>query len=137
MTTLSTRSVTTLLLFAGPWSKITQHLNVELNGAIAMIHVVAVITAHPGQRAKILEALAANRAAVLAEDGCIEYTAVTDAASLPPSPGSLGADTLVVIEKWASLAALQAHGKSAHMAAYSAKTREFTAKRMIHILEPV
>ncbi|MDR1967290.1 MAG: antibiotic biosynthesis monooxygenase [Burkholderiaceae bacterium] len=102
-----------------------------------MIHVVAVIAAHPGQRAKILEALAANRAAVLAEAGCIEYTTVIDATGLPSSSGTLGADTLMVIEKWESLAALQAHGKSAHMVAYSAKTREFVAKRTIHILEPV
>jgi len=102
-----------------------------------MINVVAVITAQPGQRDKILQAFAANRAAVLAEAGCIEYSAVIDAAGLPPSRGSLGADTLMVLEKWESLAALQAHGKSAHMAAYSAKTREFTAKVAIHILEPV
>jgi quinol monooxygenase YgiN len=43
----------------------------------------------------------------------------------------------VVIEKWASLAALQAHGAGPNMAAYGAKTREFTASRMIHVLEPV
>ena len=99
-----------------------------------MIHVVAVITAHPGQRAKILQALAANRPAVLAEAGCIEYNAVTDAPGLPPSRGTLGEDTLMVLEKWESLAALQAHGKSAHMAEYGAKTREFTASRVIHVL---
>jgi quinol monooxygenase YgiN len=38
-----------------------------------MIHVVAVITAKPGQRAALLEAFAALRPAVLAEAGCIEY----------------------------------------------------------------
>jgi quinol monooxygenase YgiN len=102
-----------------------------------MINVVAVITAHPGQRAQILEAFAANRAAVLAEEGCIEYGAVADAPGLPPSPGTLGEDTFMVIEKWASMAALQAHAKSAHMAAYGAKTRELTAKRVIHVLSAV
>jgi quinol monooxygenase YgiN len=102
-----------------------------------MIHVVAVITAHPGQRARILQAFAANRAAVLAEDGCIEYAAVIDAPGLPPSPGTLGEDTFMVLEKWASMAALQAHAKSAHMTDYGAKTREFTAKRAIHVLSAV
>ena len=45
-----------------------------------MIHVVAVITAKAGQREQILEAYRANRPAVLAEKGCIEYTATVGAA---------------------------------------------------------
>ncbi len=102
-----------------------------------MIHIVAIITAKPGQRDKILDAYRANRPAVLAEEGCIEYTAAVDAAGMPASRGSFGPDTFVVIEKWASQAALQAHAASPHMADYSAKTKELTEKRMIHILEPV
>ncbi|MDM0039348.1 putative quinol monooxygenase [Variovorax sp. J22G21] len=102
-----------------------------------MIHVVAVITAKAGQRAAMLELFAANRAAVLAETGCIEYAATVDAAGMPPSKGSFGADTFVVIEKWESLAALQAHAVAPHMAAYGAKTKEMTESRVIHVLEPV
>ncbi|MBU2288213.1 MAG: antibiotic biosynthesis monooxygenase, partial [Gammaproteobacteria bacterium] len=64
-----------------------------------MIHVVAVITAKPGQREQILDAYRANRAAVLAEAGCVEYTATTDAAGMPESRGTFGPDTFVVIEK--------------------------------------
>jgi len=101
-----------------------------------MIHVVAVITAKPGQRDKILEAYRANRPAVLAEDGCIEYTATIDAAGMPASKGTFGPDTFVVVEKWASLAALQAHAAAPHMAAYGAKTKEWTESRVIHVLEP-
>lgn len=44
-----------------------------------MIHVVAIITAQPGQRSKVLEAFHANVPAVLAEAGCIEYGATVDA----------------------------------------------------------
>ncbi|MEO5736696.1 MAG: putative quinol monooxygenase [Variovorax sp.] len=102
-----------------------------------MIHVVAVITAKAGQRAAMLELFAANRAAVLAEAGCIEYVATVDAAGMPPSKGSFGADTFVVVEKWESLAALQAHAVAPHMAAYGAKTKEMTESRLIHVLEPV
>ncbi|MGJ7494884.1 putative quinol monooxygenase [Variovorax sp. RT4R15] len=102
-----------------------------------MIHVVAVITAKAGQRATMLELFAANRAAVLAEAGCIEYVATVDAAGMPPSKGSFGADTFVVVEKWESLAALQAHAVAPHMAAYGAKTKEMTESRAIHVLEPV
>ncbi len=102
-----------------------------------MIHVVAVITAKPGQRDRILEAFRANRAAVLAEQGCIEYSATVDAAGMPPSRGSFGADTFVVIEKWETLAALQAHAAAPHMAAYGAKVKDWTENRVIHVLEPV
>jgi len=102
-----------------------------------MIHVVAVITAKAGQRAALLEIFAANRAAVLAEAGCIEYAATVDAAGMPASKGSFGADTFVVIEKWESLPALQAHAVAPHMAAYGAKTKEMTESRVIHVLEPV
>jgi quinol monooxygenase YgiN len=101
-----------------------------------MIHVVAVITAHPGQRARILESFLANTAAVRAEEGCIEYSATVDAKGMPAGPGSIGEDSFVVVEKWTSLAALQAHAAAPHMKAYAAKVKEFTAKRVIHVLEP-
>ncbi len=101
-----------------------------------MIHVVAIITAHPGQRGRILEAFQANVPTVRAESGCIEYGATVDAAGMPASPGSVGADTFVVIEKWASLQALQAHAVAPHMKAYAAQVKELTAARVIHVLEP-
>ncbi len=41
-----------------------------------MIHVVAAITAKPGQRASVLQAFKDNVPAVLAEAGCSEYGAV-------------------------------------------------------------
>ena len=47
-----------------------------------MIHVVAIITAHPGQRESIMETARANIPAVLAEDGCMEYGFATDAEGL-------------------------------------------------------
>ena len=101
-----------------------------------MIHVVAIITAKPGQRAAVLEAFQANVPAVLAEDGCIEYQATVDAKGMPVSKGTFGEDTFVVVEKWASLAALQAHGVAPHMKAYAEKTKELLASRVIHVLEP-
>ena len=74
---------------------------------------------------------------MLAEEGCIEYGATVDAAGMPPSRGTFGADTFVVVEKWETLAALQAHAVAPHMAAYGAKTKDWTASRVIHVLEPV
>ncbi|MSP01846.1 MAG: antibiotic biosynthesis monooxygenase [Acetobacteraceae bacterium] len=97
-----------------------------------MIHVLAVITAKPGQRATILAAFHANIPAVHAEAGCIEYGPVIDAAN---SPAPYGDDTFVVVEKWESADHLKAHAASAHMAAYAAKTRELIATRTIHIMQ--
>jgi quinol monooxygenase YgiN len=102
-----------------------------------MIHVVAVITAKPGQRARILEAFKANVAAVRNERGCIEYQATIDAPDAGPAQAPFGADTFVVVEKWEDMAALQAHAAAPHMAAYAARTKEFIAGRTIHILSPV
>jgi quinol monooxygenase YgiN len=61
-----------------------------------VIHVLAIITAKPGQRSAVLEAFAANRPKVLAEDGCIEYGAAVDVESM--GTAAYGPDSFVVIE---------------------------------------
>jgi quinol monooxygenase YgiN len=100
-----------------------------------MIHVLAFITAHPGLRDRILEAWRGNAAAVLAEDGCLQYEAVIDAAGAAPGLPKFGDDTFVVVERWASMAALQAHAVAPHMKAYAGRVKEWTANRAIHVLE--
>lgn len=101
-----------------------------------MIHVIAVITAKPGKRDEVLGHFRANVPAVRAERGCIEYGAALDADPALPVQTRYGPDTFVVIEKWESLGALEAHAKAPHMQAYGAKTRELLASRVIHILAP-
>ena len=101
-----------------------------------MIHVIAVITAKPGQRETILQHFRANTPAVRAEAGCIEYGAAVDVDNPPPFQTAWGPDTFVVVEKWESMDALKAHAAAPHMAAYGAKTKEFIASRVIHIMQP-
>ena len=101
-----------------------------------MIHVIAIITAKPGQREKILEAFRANIPAVRSEDGCIEYGPAVDAEGLGGFQTKFGADTFVVVEKWRDAAALKAHAAAPHMAAYAAKVKELIASRVIHVLQP-
>ncbi|MEW5862219.1 MAG: antibiotic biosynthesis monooxygenase family protein [Pseudomonadota bacterium] len=101
-----------------------------------MIHVIAVITAKPGMRAKVLEHFNANVPAVRAEKGCIEYGAAVDAEPALPIQTKFGPDTFVVVEKWESLEALKAHAAAPHMAAYAARTKELIASRVIHVLAP-
>ena len=101
-----------------------------------MIHVLAIITAKPGQRDRILEVFRSNVAAVRAEAGCLAYEAVIDAPSAAAGFAQFGSDSFVVVEQWASMQALQAHAVAPHMKAYASKVKDFTANRAIHVLEP-
>ena len=98
-----------------------------------MIHVLAIITTKPQQRAKVLEIFNANVPAVRAEAGCIEYGPVVDVDGADPA---FGPDTFVVVEKWESMDALKAQSVAPHMKAYGEKTRDMVAKRAVHVLKP-
>lgn len=101
-----------------------------------MIHVLAIITAKPGQREAVLAEFRANMPSVHAEQGCVEYQPVIDAEGAGPAQTPLGADSFCVIEKWADMAALQAHAKAPHMQTYGARVKDMLASRVIHILSP-
>ena len=101
-----------------------------------MIHVLAIITALPGMRDRILDAWRDNVDAVRAEHGCLAYDAVVDVRDGAPGFARFGGDTFVVVEKWASVEALQAHAVAPHMKAYAARVKDLTASRAIHVLEP-
>ena len=100
------------------------------------VHVVAVIEAKPGKRAELLAAFQANVPAVHAEDGCIEYVATVDTEGVGPFQTPFGPDTFVVVEKWASLEALQAHAVAPHMKAYGERVKDLVAGRAVHVLSP-
>ena len=101
-----------------------------------MIHVLAVITAKPGMRERILEVYRANVETVRAEAGCIAYEAVVDVQAAAAGFAQFGPDAFVVVEKWASMAALQAHAVAPHMKDYASKVKDLTASRAIHVLQP-
>lgn len=104
---------------------------------MSYVHVVAIVTAKPGQRENLLKFFQANVPAVLAEDGCLGYEATIDAENAGPAQAPFGADSFVVVERWADMAQLAAHAASDHMKAYAAATRDMIADRKIHILSPV
>ena len=99
-----------------------------------MIHVIAIITAKPGRRAAVLEAVHANLPAVRAEKGCLAYGPTIDAEGAGGSQTPVGPDTFVIVERWDTLASLHAHAASPHMAAYAAKVKDMLASRVIHVL---
>jgi quinol monooxygenase YgiN len=94
------------------------------------------ITTKPGMRDAVLEAFRANMPNVHAEEGCIEYVLVVDFSEFGPFQKELGPDTFVIIEKWASPEALNAHAAAPHMKAYAEKTGGLIEKRVIHVLSP-
>jgi quinol monooxygenase YgiN len=101
-----------------------------------MIHVIATITAQPGQREAVLAFFNRNRPAVLAEEGCISYEGVVDVPDFGTFQAPLGNDTFAVIERWESAEALRAHAASAHMAEYGRNTAPLLVSRVINVLQP-
>lgn len=96
-----------------------------------MIHSLAFITAHPGRRDELIALWRANAPAVRAEEGCIEYVATIDFPEAGAFQTPVGADTMVIVEKWTSIDALRAHVVAPHMKAYAEKTRDIVASRII------
>jgi quinol monooxygenase YgiN len=95
------------------------------------IRVVAVLTAQDGKADELLAGWPDLAAKVRAEDGCLGYDL---------HRGLGGSNTFVVLERWASPAALKAHGASQHMKEFGARARGLLAGgSQIHVLgdEPV
>ncbi len=102
-----------------------------------MIHVIATITANPGQRGAVLELLRANTPKVLAEPGCIQYDAAIDHNGAGAFQTEVGPDTFVCVERWASIEALKAHIAAPHMIVYATQTKPLVARRVIQVLDPL
>jgi quinol monooxygenase YgiN len=84
-----------------------------------MIHVLAIVTAKPGLRERILEANRGNVDTVRASAGFAQF----------------GPDAFVMVEQWASMGALRAHAVAPHMKACASRVREPAASRAIHVLQ--
>lgn len=98
-----------------------------------MIHVIAIITAHPGKRTALLELFEAVVPTVREEHGCIEYGVAID---VPNADPAFGPDTYVVVEKWENLETLKAHSVAPHMQSFGEAARSLIAKRAVHVLQP-
>jgi len=99
-----------------------------------MIHVIATIELVEGNREAFLAEFRRIIRIVRDEDGCIEYGPAIDVETevgQPPRP-----DVVTVIEKWASVPALEAHLKAPHMAKYRAIVKDMVAGIKIQVLKP-
>ncbi len=99
-----------------------------------MIHVIATIELVEGKRDAFLDEFRRIIKIVRDEDGCIEYGPAIDVAtevSEAPRP-----NIVTVVEKWASVPALEAHLKAPHMDKYRSLVRDMVAGIRIQVLKP-
>lgn len=102
-----------------------------------MIHVIATIQLNPGTRAEFLNLFNKLVPTVRKEVGCISYEAAVDLVMGHPAQETIGEDAVVVVEKWASLADLQAHLAAPHMEAFRADAGRLIKKLSLRVLSPV
>ena len=100
-----------------------------------MIHVVATITLNPDTRPAFLDVFRWLTPLVRAEEGCIEYQATIDLPTTIAVQEGPRPDVVTVIEKWASVEALYAHGDMPHMTEYRAKVKDYVAGVKLQLTE--
>jgi quinol monooxygenase YgiN len=74
-----------------------------------MIHVIATIKAREGQRDALIAAFREILPDVRAKAGCLEYALALHLRSGFPGQPAFDDNEFIIVEKWADLAALQAH----------------------------
>lgn len=101
-----------------------------------MIHVIATIELAPGTRDAFLSEFRKIIADVRGEHGCLEYGPAIDASTDLPNQAKVGADKVVVVEKWADVAALKAHSVAPHMQAYRVHVKDYVRGVQLLVLDP-
>ncbi|MEM9185171.1 MAG: putative quinol monooxygenase [Planctomycetota bacterium] len=101
-----------------------------------MIHVVAKLTVDPDRREEFLAVFAELTPKVLAEQGCLEYGAAIDEPTGIGVQEQAGEDAVMVIEKWASVPALEAHLAAPHMDDFREATASMLRGLSLHVLKP-
>ena len=101
-----------------------------------MIVVLATIELHPGKRNDFLAEFHKIVEPVRAEQGCIEYFPATDHPTNLPAQAPARDNVVVVVEKWESIEALEAHLIAPHMMSYRPKVKDFVKSVSLQILNP-
>ncbi|ADO47002.1 putative quinol monooxygenase [[Enterobacter] lignolyticus] len=101
-----------------------------------MLTVIAEIRTRPGQhhRQAVLDAFAKIIPTVLREEGCHGYVPMVDHAA-GVSFQATAPDSIVMVERWETVAHLEAHLQTAHMKAWSEEVKGNVLESHIRILE--
>jgi len=101
-----------------------------------MICVIAAIETQPGRRDDLLAVFRDLAPVVRAEEGCIEYIPAIDVPSGIAGQAPVRPNVVTVVEKWESLAALEAHLKAPHMVEFRRKTEAYRVGVALQIVRP-
>ena len=101
-----------------------------------MIRVIATIELAEGRRDEFLAVLRRLAPTVRAEEGCLEYEPMIDLSSGIPGQPPLRGNAVIVVEKWESLAALQAHLATVPMQQFRQATEMMRVGVALHVLQP-
>ncbi len=101
-----------------------------------MICVIAAIEVAEGRREEFLNIFRKLVPTVRAEAGCLEYGPLVDFFSGIPGQQPVRPNTVVVVEKWQSPAALEAHLATEHMQKFFAATEGLRTGLALEILQP-
>ncbi|MDP1796306.1 MAG: putative quinol monooxygenase [Planctomycetaceae bacterium] len=101
-----------------------------------MIFVLARIEVAPGKQAAFLEEFHRLMPSVHAEAGCIEYGPAVDVETGMAKQSKLGDDVVMIVEKWESLAHLEAHLVAPHMTPYRERVKDIVKSTQLTVLEP-
>ncbi len=86
---------------------------------MSAVHLLVLIEVQPGKRQQQLEAYQRLKPLVLAEPGCLQYDLFADASD---------ENKFVLVEHWATQAALDAHDLAPHMVEADRLNPSFRAK---------
>lgn len=101
-----------------------------------MICVIATIDLVPNGREAFLRIFRELAPQVLAEPGCLEYAAMVDLPTGMAAQPAVRPDTVVVVEKWESLAAVEKHLATPHMARFRDETKALRRGLTLHVVGP-
>lgn len=101
-----------------------------------MIYVIATIEVVPGRREEFLKEFHQLVPKVRAENGCMEYSSAKDLKTNIPVQLKIRDNTVIVVEKWSDLAALEAHLRASHVVEYRTRVKDLIHGVQLQILEP-
>jgi quinol monooxygenase YgiN len=101
-----------------------------------MICVIATIEAVAGRRGDLLAAFRELVPKVQAEQGCLEYTPMIDIPHSMPGQPPARENVVTVVEKWASVEALETHLMTPHMHDFRKATDALRVGLTLQILQP-
>ena len=99
-----------------------------------MVCVVVAIRVKDGKVSEFVRIFRENLPNVHAEDGCIEYFPALDVDS-PLGIQDKDAQVVTILEKWESMAHLEAHSKAPHMVTYRERVKDLVEGMTAKVVE--